>query len=213
MLYSYIKESAGGRIEVVIRRDPHNVLQNAITYLCFKAKTLSQTKVMKLIYLADVYHMERYGSRLTEAPFKCWYYGPFSEEVDSEIEHLCGAGILKQELYQTRSGHTAEIPKPHINKTRVELSEEAVCILDEIIDEWGDSSTEDVVAYAKTSLPFIGTPFGKQIDFSRTDLVKEIAKEKNISIEDAATMLVENNEGLMKSLDRAIEKVKAQSLP
>jgi len=42
---------------------------------------------------------------------------------------------------------------------------------------------------------------------------KEIVKEKNIGIEDAATFIVENNEVLMKSLDKAKEKAKTQSFP
>ena len=87
-------------------------------------------KLMKLIYLADVYHVEKYGSRLTNVPFKRWHYGPWSEKVDSEIELLCGQGILKQKPYQTKAGHKAEVPEPKVRKTTVELTDEAFEILD-----------------------------------------------------------------------------------
>ncbi len=197
----------------MVKPDPKNTLQNVITYLCFKTNTLSQTKLMKLVYLADVYHMQKYGSRLTDVPFRYWHYGPFAEEVNNELERLCGEGIIKQECYQTRAGYIAEIPTPRVENTTVKLSKKALAILDTIIDEWGDSSTEEVVTYAKTTLPFIGTTFGEDIDFKRMDIVEELAKKKNISLREVATSIVENNKDLMKSLDRAKEKVKAQSLP
>ena len=50
----------------------------------------------------------------------------------------------------------------------------------------------------------------KRKDF---DLVVEVARAKGISREDAATWLVENNEGLMESLDRLEERVKDGRLP
>ena len=198
---------------IVMRPDPENILQNTITYLCFKVRPLSQTKLMKLIYLANVYHMEQYGSTLAKTSFKHWHYGPYSGQVDSEIEKLYGEGILKSKTCKTQSGYDAEVPVPNIKSTTVELTDEAKAVLDEIIEDWGNASTNDIVSFAKTSLPFLGTPFGKKIDFSRVDLVAEVAKSKNISREAAATMLVENNKELMKSLDKIEERVKAQSLP
>ena len=190
------------------RLSPENILQNVLTYLCFKAKTLSQSKLMKLVYLADVYHMERFGARLTNVPFKHWHYGPWSEEVDSEIERLCGMGIIKQEPYLTRSGLKAEVPKPNVNQTTVNLSESALEVLSDIIEDWGTASSDEVITHAKTSLPFVGTPFGEQIDFTRIDIVREFSKEKGISIKEAATTIVESDTELMKSLARAKDKAR-----
>ncbi len=215
MIYNYIDciKRFWKRTIVVIRPDPGNILQNVITYLCFKVRSISQTKLMKLVYLANVYHMERYGSPLANTSFKRWHYGPYSAEVDREIEKLYGEGILKSKMCKTQSGFEAEVPTPNVKSTTVELTDEATAILNDIVDDWGDASTNDIVNFAKTSLPFIGTPFGRKIDFSRIDLVAEVAKSKNISMEDAATMLVENNKELMDSLNRARERVKAHSLP
>jgi uncharacterized phage-associated protein len=198
---------------VVTKPDPENVLQNTITYLCFKVRTISQTKLMKLVYLANVYHMEQYGSPLADISFKHWHYGPYSAEVDSEIEKLYGEGILKAKMCKTRSGHDAEVPTPNVKSTTVQLPDEAIAVLDEIIEDWGNASTSDIVTFAKTSLPFVGTAFGRKIDFARIDLVAEVAKAEDITREAAATMLVENDKELMNSLKRIREKVKAQSLP
>ena len=198
---------------MVTRPEPENILQNTITYLCFKVRSISQTKLMKLVYLANVYHMEQHGSLLAKTSFKHWHYGPYSEEIDSEIEKLYGEGILKSKVCKTQSGFEAEIPTPNVKSTTVSLTNEAKAILDEIIEDWGHASTNDIVSFAKTSLPFVGTRFGSKIDFSRIDLVAEVAKSKNITREAAATMLVESNKELMKSLDKIEQKVKAQSLP
>lgn len=195
------------------RPAPENVLQNVITYLCFRAKTLSQTRLMKLTYLANVYHAERYGSPLVETPFKHWHFGPFSEELNSEIEKLYGDGILRPKVCKTRAGHRAEVPIPNTKSTVVDLTDEAVMVLDEVIADWGDASTDEMVSFAKTSLPFVGTPFGKRIEFRRVDLVGEVARLRNTSRCDAATWLVENNEAVMDSLDRLRERVRTQGLP
>lgn len=182
-----------------------DVLENAITYLCFKAKTLSHVKLVKLIYLADMYHRERFGSRLTDVPFKHWHYGPWAQEVDSAIERLCGMGVIKQQPYVTRQGHKAEIPRPNVGQTTVELSSSAQAVLEDVIEDWGDAGSEEVISFVKSSLPFVGTSFGDDIDFDRTDPVEVLAREQGISLEEAATTLVENNAELMASLRRARE--------
>jgi uncharacterized phage-associated protein len=164
---------------------------------------------MKLIYLADVYHMEKYGKRLTDVPFRHWHYGPYSETIDQEIELLCGEGIIKQETYQTRTGHYAEIPKPNVERTTVNMPDEALDTMKEIVEDYGEMNTEQIVKIAKSGPPFAGTPFGKEIDFQRIDVVTELSKKLGISTEEAATTLAENNKELMESLDRARERVKA----
>ena len=185
-----------------------NVLQNIVTYLCFECTTLSQIKLMKLVYLADVYHMERFGTRITDAKFRHWYYGPYSPDVDSEIERLCGTGIIELVSYRTKSGHKAEVPKPKLEGVTVQLSESAFEIMEDIIEDWGAASSDEVIKYAKSSLPFAGTEFGEEIDFARTDIVVACAKEKGISLEEAATYLAENNSGLMAALDKAVENAR-----
>lgn len=86
-------------------------------------------------------------------------------------------------------------------------------VLNDIIEEYGDMSTEEIVNQVKSSLPFTGTPFGDEIEFERYDIVAETAKRYDISLEEAATRLVENNKELMESLDRAKEKAKTYSRP
>ena len=205
----YVVMRNGGRQAMAdATASPDNTLQNVITYLCFKAMTLSQLKLMKLVYLADVYHMERFGSRITDAKFKHWHYGPYSPDVNSEIERLCGIGVIKLEPHQTKAGHRAEVPKPKVKETTVRLSKSAVEVLEEIIEDWGKSSSDEVTKYAKTSLPFVGTEFGKKIDFSRIDIVAEYAKEKGVSLKEAATYLAESNKELMAELDKALERAR-----
>ena len=50
-----------------------NVLQNIIVYLCFKARTLGQSELIKLVYMAEVYSDWKHvpwRDVLTETPFK-----------------------------------------------------------------------------------------------------------------------------------------------
>jgi uncharacterized phage-associated protein len=190
------------------RPNPKNLLENVITFLCFQNTTLSQTKLIKLIYLADVYHMEKYGKRLTNVPFRHWYYGPYSEVIGEELEHLCGEGIINQKVYQTRSGYFAEIPTPNVKETTIELPNKALEVLKAVVEDFGNMNTDQIVKITKAGPPFADTPFGEEIDFERIDVAVEIAKKLGISIEKAATELVEKNKDLLESLSRAKEKAK-----
>ena len=158
-----------------------NVLQNIIVYLCFKARTLGQSELIKLVYMAEVYHMKMFGRRLTDTPFKHWHYGPWSELVDSEIHRLCDAGAIRQVAYTTRSGNRAEVPIPNIEMSAIQLSQSAQEALEAVITEWGAVGSEQVIHHAKSTAPFLGTPFGEEIDFSLVGGAEVIAAEKEMS--------------------------------
>ena len=158
-----------------------NELQNIIVYLCFKVRTLAQTKLIKLVYLAEVYHYRMFGARLTNTPFKHWHYGPWSEVVDSEIQRLCEIEIIKQVPHTTISGFSAKLAKPNIKVATIELSPSAQTALDAVIAEWGAVRSEHVVNHAKSTPPFLGTPYGEEIDFSLVSDAEGIVAEKEMS--------------------------------
>ena len=90
------------------------ILENVITALCFRAKPLSTRKLVKLVYLVDVYHQQMFGKRLTDVHFKHYRYGAWSPEIEERVEELCDKGILLEEVIQTSSGYPAIVPKPVI---------------------------------------------------------------------------------------------------
>jgi hypothetical protein len=162
------------------------ILQNVITYLCFKVNPNSKTKLAKLVYLVDVYHYQMFGKRLTRLKFKHHYYGAWSPRIEVALEELYGAEILHEKVVDAARGQ-ALVPTPLVPETTIELPESGFKALESVIADWGYASTDEVVQFTKTTLPFLNTPFGEPIDFSRSDPIVEYAKEHGISEEEAAT--------------------------
>lgn len=184
----------------MIKKRPRGSLQNIITYITFKARPLSQSKLTKLIYLADVYHYEHFGRRLTRVPFKHHYYGAWASEIGEELEKLNDAGIIKEDIVQTTKGTVASVPKPAVLQTTVNLSDSALETLNNVLEQFGSSPTEDVVKYSKTTFPFINTPFGEFINFKRCDPVYAYAADNNISQREASMLAIMSTSFLAKKV-------------
>lgn len=179
---------------------PEGILQNVITYFCFKSRPLSSSKLTKLVYLADVYHYQLFGFRLTQVPFIRYLYGVWASDVARTLEELYEIGILHEKVVNTQRNFKAIVPKASIPKVLVNLSKNAFLILEAVIEDWGNASPAEVVEFTKTTLPYINTSFGEKIDFSRCNAVAEYAKEDGISQEKAATLDILSDKSLLKQV-------------
>lgn len=166
---------------------PKGLLDNIVTYLCFKANPLSTRKLVKLVYLLDVYHYQLFGKRLTKVPFKHYYYGAWAPDIEESVEKLCDGEILREEVVSTSAGYPAVIPKPAISQTTVKLPKTGVKAVEMVIANFGAAPPDEVVEFTKKTLPFLNTPFNEEIDFSRSDPITEYAKKHGISKREAAT--------------------------
>jgi uncharacterized phage-associated protein len=193
---------------------PEGILPNIITYFCFKANPLSLTKLTKLVYLTEVYYYQAFGSRLTEVPFIHYFHGPWASDIELTLEKLYEDEIVEEKVVTTKAGYRAVIPKPKIREAVITLPNDIFQVLEEVTDDWGSASPEEVVNFTKTTLPFLNTSFFQKIDFSRTDPIKEYAKEKGISEKRAATMDIIYDKTLKDSLLKSMEDVqKGHFLP
>jgi uncharacterized phage-associated protein len=165
---------------------PRGLLENIITYICFKAQP-GTTKLMKLVYLADVYYARMFAKRLTDVPFVHFTHGAFAKEVYQALEALEAKGMIRERILHTADGHKAHIREPAVRQTPVTLSDKAREAIDAVLADWGSASLQTVIKYTKATLPFAGTKPSAPIDFSRVDPVREHAKARRVSEEDAAT--------------------------
>lgn len=187
-------------------------LESLVLYFCFKANPRSQTKLMKLVYLAEAYHFETYGKRMTRAKFRHWHYGPYSDEVANTFEQLYAQGVLRERRVQTSTGARAEVATPTVKRTWVTLTEEQKRTADLVLQQWGTAPTNKVVRYAKETLPFLGTPFGSLIDFTRTDPVEAYARLKGVDRKAAAAAFVEQSPKLKQALEQGIQDLRSGRL-
>ena len=186
---------------------PTTLLENVITYLCFSANPLSSRKLVKLVYLVDLYHQQMFGERLTDVTFTHYKYGAWSPDIESCCEELYNKGILKEQPVNTSRGQ-AIIPKPAIPRTKIKLSDSGFKALECVIVDWGDKAPDDVIKFTKTTVPFLASGFGEEIDFTRSDAIAEYARRKGISNEEAATLDILENEDFANLLVDACESIK-----
>lgn len=169
------------------KKKPKGLLENIVTYLCFKANPLSSSKLVKLVYLADLYHYQLFGKRLTKVPFRHYYYGAWAPDIAEAVERLCDRGVLKEEVVSTSAGFPAAIPKPAVRQTTVTLPKTGSKALEMVVAEFGPANPDKVIEFTKKTLPFLDTPFDEEIDFSRSDPIAQYAKKHGISKREAAT--------------------------
>jgi len=184
------------------------ILENVVTALCFRSNPLSARKLVKLVYLVDVYHQQMFGARLTDVHFKHYRYGAWSPEIEECVEELCDRGILVEEVIQTSSGYSAIVPKPAIPETVIELPDSGLKALRQVLRDWGSKTPDEVVQFTKSSLPFFNTSYDEEIDFSRCDPIVAYAREKGISTEQAATEDILSNESFVAKIQEADKKLR-----
>ena len=154
------------------------VVKNLIVYFAFKVRNLTMTKLVKLIYLADFYHLERTKKRITNLRFVNWHYGPYSPAIPNTTEEISGSDIEVRSII-TSEGYDAHVIKPIVKETEVKLPKDVVSTLQEIVKDWGEKNTEDIIRDAKSTPPYRSSKFGEEI-FEREDakIYRELPKRE-----------------------------------
>src|SRR5665811_607495 len=60
------------------------------------------TRLMKLVYLADVEHVQQYGEQMCDIKWIWYDFGPFSSRVYEAVEALDAEGVLDDVLVANR---------------------------------------------------------------------------------------------------------------
>lgn len=170
------------------------ILKNLIVYFTFKVDKLTPTKLVKLIYLADLDHYKKYRYTISEVPFYSYHYGPWHHIIDKVVQEECGE-LIEVESIQTRKGDVIRIHKPKVDQASIEFPRsEMFETLNEVVEKWGRISTKKIIEHIKSASPFIETEKGQFIDFMLVD------SEFRKSIDRASKQAKENKPNV-KSLD------------
>lgn len=142
-------------------------LRDIIVYFTYKTQYLTEIRLVKLIYLAELYAIEMLGKRLTDIEFKSYFYGPYSDEIAITGQAISGEDII-MEYKETNKGLYATFFKTTRDKTCVEhLSDEEFEALKQVAEDWGFKPTRDIVMATKKSEPYLQTEFGDVIDLDK----------------------------------------------
>ena len=159
--------------------DP-NTLRDAILYLASRCGYVYPVKIAKLLYLAELEHIDRVGKRLTSAEFLHDNYGPNPREAALVIDCLEMGGWLETSVETTKRGYVMTKIKPIKALPRLGLSNEAIRTLDNVVSRWKFRNTDSIVAAAKQTEPFKATPEYERIDLDGYLAARNLLASENI---------------------------------
>lgn len=137
-------------------------LENIISYFAAKTEYLTEKRLHKLVYTAELYYIEEFCKRLTNIQFKNYNYGVWSPDVADANMWLDGIRLnIKEE--KTEKGHIASFIEL-IEDFPFELREDEISILDKVLEDWEFEATDELVEFTKSTLPWEESSFGEDID-------------------------------------------------
>lgn len=128
-----------------------HIIIEAIYYILSKIGKTSKLKIVKLIYLADKYHLIKYGRTITNDDYYAMQLGPVGTTVkdflssdtsfSSHAEREFGAKLIKKAAkYDYKSKSV---------KYRIKwLSQSDLEVLDFIIEKFGDMTHSQLIQYS-----------------------------------------------------------------
>ena len=116
---------------------PANLEESVLFLVQHAPAPLGITKVMKLLFLADVEHMQLYGEPLTDVVWIWHHHGPFSATVYGAVEELDEADRVHDVLFL--DGRRTVLPDSEGNEAiaQTRLSVRARRALTRVLDRFG----------------------------------------------------------------------------
>lgn len=145
-------------------------LDQAIIYLVNKLCNLTRTKLVKLLYLADIAHYSRTKKSLTKVTYCSYYYGPFSEKIIESIEKLSPYEI--EEFYRTSKDGREYYTYTSGTNPRImilNLTQEEKRTLDKVITTYGAMNLDDLLKYVYCTPQYRKSRKGETISITPND--------------------------------------------
>lgn len=124
-----------------------------LLYLAHRLPEASKYQAVKLFYLADKQHLERYGRPITFETYYAMEYGPVGTTTKDLIEEkpkaLADAGIsaLPFALHRTRKANGEDkrvLGKPLRDTDFTLFSKSDIAVFDEVLERYGQFSFDDL---------------------------------------------------------------------
>ena len=141
--------------------------QEALIYFVHVLPGIGRTKLMKLVFLADVESYKTLGRSLTAETYLSYDHGPWTRELYRALESTPGIeersspmplGGMKYAYHGTGD----RSPMTHLAQADIE-------ILDHVVERWGRRKLRSILDHVYATPPYAGTPFGVEVDFSTLD--------------------------------------------
>ena len=164
-------------------------LKPLIAYLIDQVRdqegTLNKTALVKLVYLVEVEYWRRHGRSVTGLEWRFHHYGPYSAELDREIEDNS-----LFEVFGSRGSGYGFSPSPAWRDIQAAFDthyEPAVGrIADDVVKQWGLETLDTILEYVYFETePMQGVERGEILDFSKIQMEEiTIRREPRLSFSD-----------------------------
>jgi len=152
----------------MISKKKFSPLEKCIIHLTAKLEGgLTRTKLIKLLFLADLHYFKKHQSSITGVRYRSYFYGPYSEEIMKAVNRLNGFEI------EEYSGSSSEGRGYYIytlgknpRNLKINLRPEEKKTLDFVIKDFGDIPLPKLLEYVYSTEAFRECRKGGLIDLN-----------------------------------------------
>lgn len=142
-------------------------LESLIKYILSQHRFLHEYRLQKLVYLSElVSQFEDYG-RITDAEFKPYMYGAYSDDISDSLSDLASDEDVNTSPDMWHGELTTAYHWEGSSPPEIEEKE----LLDRVIEVARSKSNDELATWSKDTWLFEETDFGEAMDFS--DIEKE----------------------------------------
>lgn len=131
--------------------------------------TANKTKLLKLMYLADIEYYRATGETLTGFNWLFFLYGPWATEYDNLLEQLDAEGTINLEKWSTGSVEGERVSaRTRVSLESVGVSTDAYFRIQRQVDTWADSGIPKLLDYVYFQTePMQNAEKMKPLDFTK----------------------------------------------
>ena len=137
-----------------------DVTSNLVSKLDF----VTDWRLQKAYYLAELWSIEERLCRLSTADFASWTHGPWSLHVREAAEILEAKGILARTKQRAKRRPEAEFLKVAKIDQLADMGEKDEEFLESVSKQMEYLSGEKLTEIAKATQPYVATKHGRRID-------------------------------------------------
>jgi hypothetical protein len=164
----------------------------------------TKTKLIKLIYLADVESYRDRGEPATSLNWIFYLYGPWTNDYDQLLNEMREAGLI--ELHETREPGDAIIIDPVRlgDLSKLPLPVSTTVAIRQMAERWADAPTRELLDYVYFETePMMNAVRGERLDFSSTKPREEVPFYRGVKSG--------ASEGEIKRLRRKLDQLSSES--
>lgn len=162
-------------------------LEDAIRELLRHHRYLHEFRIQKLLYIADLVAKLKSDNeeRLTDADFKPYMYGSYSEDIRNTLNNL-QSDLPNEPDYQYGKVTTKFLGKDHprfppdldLFDSETIDREDAIDIIEAVSEATDGVPNEELGDWSKDTWLYQSTEYDSEMDFDRIDAVRERVKEQ-----------------------------------